>query len=42
MAPGCGVPEFQPLYRVPRKIMGGDGVVPGSWPWQVSLQVNHF
>ncbi|XP_056613050.1 chymotrypsin-like protease CTRL-1 [Triplophysa dalaica] len=40
---GCGVPKIHPM-GIPSKIMGGDGVVPGSWPWQVSLKTSavHF
>ncbi|NXA41615.1 CTRL protease, partial [Eudromia elegans] len=36
---GCGVPAISPSLRHSEKIINGQDAVPGSWPWQVSLQV---
>ncbi|XP_071613350.1 chymotrypsin-like protease CTRL-1 [Heliangelus exortis] len=35
---GCGVPTFSPSVRSGERIVNGESAVPGSWPWQVSLQ----
>nr|XP_020827619.1 LOW QUALITY PROTEIN: chymotrypsin-like elastase family member 2A [Phascolarctos cinereus] len=32
---GCGVPTYQPSVS---RVVGGEDVLPNSWPWQVSLQ----
>ncbi|NXI77005.1 CTR2 protein, partial [Rhipidura dahli] len=34
----CGVPAIQPVIRGYNRIVNGEPAVPGSWPWQVSLQ----
>ncbi|NWU64164.1 CTR2 protein, partial [Pterocles burchelli] len=42
---GCGVPAITPVIRGYTRIVNGEPAVPGSWPWQVSLQQNgnfHF
>lgn len=39
MSPGCGVPAIQPVLAGLSRIVNGEDAVPGSWPWQVSLQV---
>ncbi|KAM8799421.1 chymotrypsin-like protease CTRL-1 [Eudromia elegans] len=42
---GCGVPAISPSLRHSEKIINGQDAVPGSWPWQVSLQTrtgSHF
>ncbi|XP_062442485.1 chymotrypsinogen B-like isoform X2 [Rhea pennata] len=41
---GCGVPAIPPVIRGYTRIVNGEPAVPGSWPWQVSLQRNgrHF
>uniref|UniRef100_A0A8C3KRR6 Chymotrypsin like n=1 Tax=Calidris pygmaea TaxID=425635 RepID=A0A8C3KRR6_9CHAR len=42
---GCGVPAISPLVQYNEKIINGHNAVPGSWPWQVSLQTrsgSHF
>uniref|UniRef100_A0A8C0GY03 chymotrypsin n=1 Tax=Chelonoidis abingdonii TaxID=106734 RepID=A0A8C0GY03_CHEAB len=42
---GCGLPAIQPVISGYARIVNGETVVPGSWPWQVSLQDNtgfHF
>ncbi|MBN3276500.1 CTRL protease, partial [Polyodon spathula] len=36
--PGCGVPSIRPIISNYNKIVNGENAVPGSWPWQVSLQ----
>ncbi|XP_075796660.1 chymotrypsin-like protease CTRL-1 [Pelodiscus sinensis] len=44
-ASGCGVPAIQPNLGNLQRIVNGEDAVPGSWPWQVSLQTNtgfHF
>uniref|UniRef100_A0A452HXC6 chymotrypsin n=1 Tax=Gopherus agassizii TaxID=38772 RepID=A0A452HXC6_9SAUR len=38
-AHGCGVQEIQPIISGYARIVNGEEAVPGSWPWQVSLQV---
>uniref|UniRef100_A0A8C4T1Z3 chymotrypsin n=1 Tax=Erpetoichthys calabaricus TaxID=27687 RepID=A0A8C4T1Z3_ERPCA len=35
---GCGVPSIRPVVSGYSKIINGENAVPGSWPWQVSLQ----
>ncbi|NXN27413.1 CTRL protease, partial [Nycticryphes semicollaris] len=42
---GCGVPAISPLVQYSERIINGHNAVPGSWPWQVSLQTRsgfHF
>ncbi|XP_043935039.1 chymotrypsinogen A-like [Protopterus annectens] len=34
----CGIPEIKPVVTGYGKIVNGEDAVPGSWPWQVSLQ----
>ncbi|XP_027571925.2 chymotrypsinogen 2-like [Pipra filicauda] len=34
----CGVPAIAPVVRGYTRIVNGEPAVPGSWPWQVSLQ----
>ncbi|KAJ1081823.1 hypothetical protein NDU88_001997 [Pleurodeles waltl] len=35
---GCGVPAIPPKVSNYNRIVNGETAVPGSWPWQVSLQ----
>ncbi|XP_075394204.1 chymotrypsin-like protease CTRL-1 [Tenrec ecaudatus] len=35
---GCGVPAIKPALNFNQRIVNGENAVPGSWPWQVSLQ----
>nr|XP_048293018.1 chymotrypsin-like protease CTRL-1 [Myodes glareolus] len=35
---GCGVPAITPALSYSQRIVNGQNAVPGSWPWQVSLQ----
>lgn len=37
---GCGVPAIAPIIHGYNRIVNGEPAVPGSWPWQVSLQVS--
>ncbi|KAM6409176.1 chymotrypsin-like protease CTRL-1 [Rhynochetos jubatus] len=42
---GCGVPAISPSVQYSERIVNGQDAVPGSWPWQVSLQTrsgSHF
>ncbi|NXH22069.1 CTRL protease, partial [Bucco capensis] len=42
---GCGVPAVSPSVQLEERIVNGQSAVPGSWPWQVSLQTrsgSHF
>ncbi|KAM6252883.1 chymotrypsinogen A-like [Porphyrio hochstetteri] len=34
----CGVPAIAPVIHGYNRIVNGEPAVPGSWPWQVSLQ----
>ncbi|XP_022438897.1 serine protease 56-like isoform X1 [Delphinapterus leucas] len=36
---GCGVPAIDPVLSGLSRIVNVEEAVPGSWPWQVSLQV---
>ncbi|XP_053548910.1 chymotrypsin-like protease CTRL-1 [Bombina bombina] len=35
---GCGIPSIKPSISNYNRIVNGENAVPGSWPWQVSLQ----
>ncbi|XP_017707679.1 PREDICTED: LOW QUALITY PROTEIN: chymotrypsin-like protease CTRL-1 [Rhinopithecus bieti] len=35
---GCGVPAIKPALSFSQRIVNEENAVPGSWPWQVSLQ----
>ncbi|XP_009977998.1 PREDICTED: chymotrypsin-like protease CTRL-1 [Tauraco erythrolophus] len=42
---GCRVPAVSPSVQHDERIINGQNAVPGSWPWQVSLQTSsgsHF
>ncbi|KAM4017459.1 chymotrypsinogen 2-like [Anomaloglossus baeobatrachus] len=42
---GCGRPAIQPVLTGYARIVNGEEAIPGSWPWQVTLQDNtgfHF
>ncbi|NWU95995.1 CTRL protease, partial [Upupa epops] len=41
----CGVPAISPEVEYSERIINGQNAMPGSWPWQVSLQTrtgSHF
>ncbi|XP_077334447.1 chymotrypsin A-like isoform X1 [Lithobates pipiens] len=35
---GCGVPAISPYISDNARVVNGENAVPGSWPWQVSIQ----
>ncbi|CAN0011610.1 unnamed protein product, partial [Rangifer tarandus platyrhynchus] len=35
---GCGVPAIKPVLHFSQRTVNGKNTVPGSWPWEVSLQ----
>ncbi|XP_078400289.1 chymotrypsinogen A-like [Cetorhinus maximus] len=42
---GCGSPAITPVITGYARVVNGEEAVPGSWPWQVSLQTDsswHF
>ncbi|KAM3828821.1 chymotrypsin-like protease CTRL-1 [Vipera latastei] len=40
VACGCGNPSIKPNVKASERIINGVNAIPGSWPWQVSLQVS--
>lgn len=39
--PGCSVPAIKPVLHFSQRTVNGKNTVPGSWPWEVSLQVQY-